>query len=222
MISNSVGIFTTNRDLVVQVWDPTLARLTRINSGEASGRSLMAVIPDLETRGLLRYFRRALQQGVVEVLAPAFHRYLIACPPQTPSPHFKEMRQRVMIAPLEHDGEIAGLIVTIEDVTPRLDRERELVQNPEPVASDNDLVRALDDPDWRRREKVVEQVAHRAAPDAISALLISVRDNHHNLGLLNSALKVLRLSNVDIHSTLIEFLGGPDADLRIQAALALG
>jgi len=222
VISNSVGIFTTNRDLVVQVWDPTLARLTRINSGEASGRSLMAVIPDLETRGLLRYFRRALQQGVVEVLAPAFHRYLIACPPQTPSPHFKEMRQRVMIAPLEHDGEIAGLIVTIEDVTPRLDRERELVQNPEPVASDNDLVRALDDPDWRRREKVVEQVAHRAAPDAISALLISVRDNHHNLGLLNSALKVLRLSNVDIHSTLIEFLGGPDADLRIQAALALG
>ena len=223
MISNSVGVFTTDRDLVVQVWDPTLARLTQIHSGEASGRPLLTVIPDLETRGLLRHFRRSLQEGVVEVLAPAFHGYLIACPPQTPSPHFEEMRQRVTIAPLEQDGKIAGLIVTIEDVTPRLERERDVVDSPGQGALDNtDLVRALDGADWRCRERVVEEAAHRAAPEAIAALLISVRDNHRNLGLLNSALKVLRLSNVDIHGTLIEFLNGPDADLRIQAALALG
>jgi HEAT repeat protein len=222
--SNSVGVFTTDRDLVVQVWDPALARLTRINSAQASGRSLVALIPDLGTRGLIKHFRRTLQEGVVTVLAPAFHRYLIGCPPLTPSPRFKEMRQHVTIAPLEQDGEIAGLIVTLEDITPRLDRERDAVDRLARVASlDNkELVRELDDAGWRLRQRVVEEVAHRAAPDAIAALLISVRDNHLNLGLLNSALTVLRSSNVDIHSALIEFLTGPDADLRMQASLALG
>ena len=117
-----------------------------------------------------------------------------------------------------------GLIVTLEDVTPRLDRERDAADRLAGIAlvDNRELVRTLDDADWRLRQGVVEEVVHRAAPDAIAALLISVRDNHHNLGLLNSALTVLRNSNVDIHSALIEFLTGPDADLRVQAALALG
>ena len=38
---------------------------------------------------------------------------------------FEKMRQHVTIAPLEEAGNIAGLIVTIEDVTPRLERERD-------------------------------------------------------------------------------------------------
>ena len=224
MNSNSVGVFTTDRDLIVQVWDPALARLTHISSAQASGRSLMAVIPDLETRGLIRHFRRSLQEGVVMVLAPAFHRYLIACPPQMPSARFREMRQHVTIAPLEQNGGIVGLIVTLEDVTLRLDRERDAADRLAGIAlvDNRELVRTLDDADWRLRQGVVEEVVHRAAPDAIAALLISVRDNHRNLGLLNSALTVLRNSNVDIQSALIEFLTGPDADLRVQAALALG
>ena len=90
------------------------------------------------------------------------------------------------------------------------------------LVDDRELVRALDDADWRIRERAVEEVTHRAAPDGIAALLISVRDNHRNFGLLNSALTVLRNSNVDVHSTLVDFLAGEDEDLRIQAALALG
>ncbi|HEX8688474.1 MAG TPA: HEAT repeat domain-containing protein, partial [Pyrinomonadaceae bacterium] len=61
-----------------------------------------------------------------------------------------------------------------------------------------------------------------AAPDAIAALLASVRENHHDLGLLNSALQVLAMSDVDTLSPLVEFLSDEDADLRMQAALALG
>jgi HEAT repeat protein len=49
-----------------------------------------------------------------------------------------------------------------------------------------------------------------------------VRHNHRNFGLLNSALKVLRLVHVDVHAALVEFLRDKDEDLRIQAALALG
>jgi HEAT repeat protein len=222
MIS-TVGVLTTNRDLIVQVWDSTLAHMTRIDAAEACGRPLSAVIPDLETRGLIRYFHRVLQDGVIEVLAPAFHHYLIACPPEIPSPRFENMRQHVTIAPLEQDGRIAGLIVTVEDVTRRLDRERDMMKSLEqPSLLDNDVLRALDEGDWRIRRKAVEQWAQRTAPDAISALLLSLRDNHRNLGLLNSALKVLSHSSVDTHFTLLEFLKGRDEDLRIQAALALG
>ena len=49
-----------------------------------------------------------------------------------------------------------------------------------------------------------------------------MRENHHNLGLLNSALQVLAMSDVDTLSPLVEFLNDEDADLRMQAALALG
>jgi len=223
MISKFVGVFTTDRDLVIQIWDATLTRLTGIHSNHACGRSLLKVIPDLESRGLTRYFRHVLEDGVVEVLAPAFHRYLIPCAPQTPSPRFDKMRQRVIIAPLRQDSDVGGLIVTIEDVTERLDREHEIAGRLEQQSSEiPDLMGALDDKNWRVRLEAVREMSRLAAPDAIEALLRSVRDNHRNFGLLNSALNVLRLTDVDTHSTLIEFLKGPDQDLRIQAALSLG
>ena len=88
-------------------------------------RRLTALLPDLEKRGLLKRFQRSLKDGVVEVLAPAFHHYLIPCAPVTPAKHFDKMQQRVTIAPLRDDDAIAGLIVTVEDVTERLERERE-------------------------------------------------------------------------------------------------
>jgi HEAT repeat protein len=223
MISKFVGVFTTDRDLVIQIWDATLTQLTGIHSNHACGRSLLKVIPDLESRGLARYFRHVLEDGVVEVLAPAFHRYLIPCAPQTPSPRFDTMRQRVIIAPLRQDSDIGGLIVTIEDVTQRLDREHDIVERPEQQSSEiPNLMGALDDKNWRVRREAVREMSRLGAPDAIEALLRSVRDNHRNFGLLNSALNILRLTDVDTHSTLLEFLKGPDEDLRIQAALSLG
>ncbi len=71
-------------------------------------------MPDLEERRLLPRFERVLKDGVVEVLATAFHHYLIPCPPLTPSKRFDKMQQLVTIAPLREDGRIRGLIVTVE------------------------------------------------------------------------------------------------------------
>src|SRR5688572_4006763 len=216
-----VGVFTADRDLVVQVWDSTIAKFTGIEPAAASGRPLPSLIPDLESRGFLPYFRRVLEQGVVEVLAPAFHQYLIPCLTQTPSTRFDRMRQRVTIAPLEEAGHIAGVLVTIEDVTERLAREREVLAQL-PDGDPGVVLQALEHPNWRVRESAVEHLARLAAPAGIAALLHSVRDNHRSFGLLNSALEILRLTDVDVHSTLVDFLGGEDEDLRIQAALALG
>jgi len=234
-----VGVFTTDAHLIIQVWDATLARFTGIGEESAAGRELTAVMPDLEQRGLLKRFQRSLNEGVVEVLAPAFHHYLISCAPVNASKHFEKMQQRVTIAPLRDDDSIAGLIVTIEDVTERLDRERELAArlaqgdetarlNAAETLSDDEsydaahLLDALSDDSWQVRRAAVKGVSQRAAPEAIAALLSSVVENHHNPALLNSALQVLASSEVDTLSPLVELLNGPDPDLRMQSALALG
>lgn len=212
-ITKSVGVFTTDADLIIQVWDTTLARLTGISAESATGQALTTLLPDLEERGLLKRFQRSLNEGVVAVLASAFHHYLIPCAPVTPAKHFDKMQQRVTIAPLRDDQSIAGLIVTVEDVTDRLEREREL---------STPMLDALSDEDWRVRREAVREVSQRAAPEAIATLLSSVVENHHNPSLLNSALQVLAGTDVDTRETLVELLHGPDPALRMQAALALG
>ena len=234
-----VGVFTTDADLIIQVWDATLARLTGISEDSASGKSLTALLPDLEQRGLLKRFQRSLKDGVVEVLAPAFHHYLVPCAPVNPVKHFQKMQQRVTIAPLHDDDSIAGLIVTVEDVTDRLESERELAArltardettrlDAAETLSDNDafdatpLLASLSDESWRVRRAAIKGVSQRAAPEAIAALVSSVVENHHNPALLNSALQVLASTDVDTLSPLLELLTGPDPDLRMQAALALG
>jgi len=234
-----IGVFTIDTDLVVRVWDATLARLTGISEESASGQDLTALLPDLEKRGLLKRFQESLKEGVVEVLAPAFHHYLIPCAPIKTSKHFEKMQQRVTIAPLRDGDAIAGLIITVEDVTDRLERERELAarlaEGDEParlnaaeaITDDESydtapLLGALSDESWRVRRAAVKGVSQRAAPDAIAALISSVIENHHNPSLLNSALQVLTSSDVDTVSPLIELLKNSNADLRMQAALALG
>ena len=234
-----IGVFTTDAQLVIRVWDATLARLTGISEESASGQDLTALLPDLEKRGLLNRFQRSLKDGVVEVLAPAFHHYLIPCAPVNPSKHFEKMQQRVTIAPLRDGDTIAGLIITVEDVTDRLERERELAARlaegdesarlhaAETISEDESydavpLLGALSDESWRVRRAAIKGVSQRAAPDAIAALISSVVENHHNPSLLNSALQVLTSSDVDTVSPLIELLKNSNADLRMQAALALG
>src|ERR1051325_5994384 len=166
-----IGVFTTDTDLVIRVWDAALARLTGISAESALGQELTALLPDLEKRGLLKRFQRSLNEGVVEVLATAFHHYLIPCVPVTPAKHFDQMQQRVTIAPLRDDHSIAGLIVTVEDVTERLEREREFA---------SPILDKLSDEDWRVRREAVQEVSQRAAPEAIAALVNSVVENHHN------------------------------------------
>src|SRR5687768_8722167 len=123
-----IGIFTTDSELLVRSWDSWLAYVTGIASEAAHRQPLARLVPDLERRGLHQRFQRVLSEGVIEVLAPAFHHHLIPCAPQLASRHFTTMQQWVTIAPLRESERIIGTIVTIEDVTPRLERERDLAE----------------------------------------------------------------------------------------------
>jgi HEAT repeat protein len=236
--SRTVGVFTTDRALVVQSWDAWLAQHTGISAADAIGTPLVTLAPDLEARNVLRRFEQVLREGVVATLAPAFHHYLLRCPPDPPSPHFDVMQQRVTIAPLRTDEQIAGAIVTIEDVTARLDRERELaaqldspddalrLQAAQALAADADhapapLTGVLGDRQWRVRRAAVAGLADRAGPDVVADVLRAMRDEHQNLALLNSALQVLAMTEVDVVGSLVQYLQDRDADLRVYAALAL-
>ncbi|HZH34825.1 MAG TPA: HEAT repeat domain-containing protein, partial [Pyrinomonadaceae bacterium] len=240
---NLIGIFTTDAEFVVQVWDAALERMTGISAQSAVGKSIVETIPDLERRGLLARFRRVLEEGTIEILSPAFHKFLIPCAPRISSKHFAEMRQRTTISPLKENETIRGLLVTIEDVTERVERERGLTEQLEnsdenvrlqaakAISDDAEnldeenaapIINALGDKSWRVRRELVEGLSRRAAPEAIAALLRAMQAQHFDFGILNSALQVLQATSVETTKTLIEFLNGPDADLRMQAALALG
>ena len=235
-----VGVFTTDADLKIKVWDNVLVRFTGVSFDEARGKQIHQLFPEIEIRGLARKLETVLKNGSVEVLAPAFHRYLIPCPPQKPSARFEHMLQRTTIAPVLEDQSVVGVLVTIEDVTARVERERELadlLSNPDPEArlsaaealaradeieDELNLVGAIGDTDWRVRQSAVQGLAKRSAPNAIQALLQLLKEDHNNLAVLNSALQVLSMVEVDTLPALIEFLNDSDPDLRMQAALALG
>src|SRR6185295_7739079 len=235
-----IGILTTDAQLVITGWDAPLASMTGIASADAAGRRLVDVVPDLESRGLLAILTTTLQTGSARVLAPALHGYLIPCSPCTPSARFDRMQQRVVVAALQEDGRTVGLIVTVEDVTERLDREHQLatelrhadpsarqraierLASVNPVEGLGPLQAAMDDDDWQVRRSAVHTLAGRRDPALVDALVSALRESHRNFNVLSSALQLLTMTGVDLTAALVDLLRHPESDLRIQAALALG
>lgn len=235
-----IGILTTDRHVVVRSWDDWLAAATGITADEACGRRLQELVPELDERRFLVRVEETLATGAVQVLSPAFHRPLLPCPPRVPSRHFTRMQQRVTIGPLLDGGAIAGLLITVQDVTPRLERERQLaadlasedpdtrraaadaVAAAERIESLEHFAPALRNDDWRVRGDAVRGLAAAADRDLLRAVLATLQREHRNFSTLSSALKLLAVTDVDVTGPLTELLQDPDADLRIQAALALG
>jgi HEAT repeat protein len=239
-IPRRIGILTTDTALVVTSWDAALAAMTGLDSAHVTGRPLSEVVPDLEPRGLLQVVREPLESGAARVLAPAFHGHFIPCSPATPSARFDRMQQRVVIGALREGHDTVGLIVTVEDVTERLDREHALAEelrhaspdarvraiehlaSVEPVDGIGPLRHAMGDDDWQVRRTAVQALAGRRDPSLVDALVTAVRESHRDFSVLSSALQLLTMTGVDVTTALLDLLRHPDADLRIQAALALG
>jgi HEAT repeat protein len=217
----------------VRTWDAWMAEATGIEPDRALGRSLTDVIPEISGRGLLGLIENVLTRGTVEVLAPALHHYLFACRPTEPSAMFDHMQQHVTIGPLREDGRIVGLIVTVEDVTSRVEREREVAEQLTQTATApglrgdgsteqiESLARLLGERDWRVRRMAVSSLAQQGNA-IVDTLVRTLRHQHDNLSVLSSALDLLAISDIDVIEPLVCFLDDPDANLRIQAALILG
>jgi HEAT repeat protein len=239
---NRIGILTTDADLVVKTWDSALEHMTGIGADRARGQRLDELVPDLKTRALVDLIREPLVSGSAQVLAPALHKFLIPCAPSTPSEEFEFMQQRVVVGALRDDQRAVGLMMSIEDVTDRVERERKLARelrdaapavrlqavqqfqapDAEAIEGLGPLGEAMADEDWRVRRAAVRALAARRDASLVDGLVDALRDGHRNFSLLSSALQLLTLTGVDFTEALIRLLRDPDPDLRIQAALALG
>ena len=236
---NRIGILTTDTDLVVTTWDATLEQMTGIPADRARGHRLEEIVPDLRSRMLIDLIREPLISGSAQVLAPALHKYLIPCPPLEPSDEFDHMQQRVVVGALRDAHRSVGLVMSIEDVTERLERERELArqlrdQSPsarlkaveqlahEPADGIGPLGVAMGDEDWRVRRAAVKALAARRDEALVDGVIAALRDGHRDFSVLSSALQLLTLTGVDSTKALVRLMDDADADLRIQAALALG
>jgi HEAT repeat protein len=209
LIPVEIGVFTVDADLVVRTWDAWMETHTGIAAAAACGRPLGEVVPSLVERGLIQRFAQVVSSGEVQVLAPAFHHYLVPCAPRQASPNFAQMQQRATLGPLREDNRIVGVMATIEDVTVRIDRERQLAAS-------------LRADDWKVRRSAVDELSREARPEMLASLVTALRNEHRNFNVLSSALQLLSASDVDLTAPLAALLREPDADLRIQAALALG
>src|SRR6186997_3621005 len=136
--STGIGVLTLDRALRIQTWNHWLEAATGLAEGAVRDREVTELSPPARQTVIREVCAEVIEQGTTRVLAPAIHQALIACPPRLPSPHYTDMQQRVTLAPLRGDGGIIGLIATIEDLTERLNAER-------------DLVAQAGAPDWRVR-----------------------------------------------------------------------
>lgn len=237
----SVGEFTTDVALVVRSWDPWMSHVTGLTEADACGRPLVELFPELGAGARIRPLERVARAGTVEVLAPAFHRYLIPCAPREPSAHFTRMQQHVTVTPVRDGAAIVGVAVRIEDVTVRRDLEAELatqLSSPDPTVRLHatrrlselgggdevvaPLASAMSDENWRVRRAAAEGLAKRDTDSMIDALLVAIRDRHRDAALLNAAVTALVRASRDVVPAVIPLLEDASADVRTYAALALG
>ena len=208
-MKSQFGIFTTDIHLVVRTWDAWLEHVTSRTAREVLGKPLPEVFPEIRSRGLIAALRRVLDNGAVELLAPALHEYLIACPPGAGARKFQLMQQRVVIAPLREGEKITGLVATIEDVTSR--REKEL-EGADPLADEN----------WGARREAVERILSEPSETPVAELIRGLRHEHRDPNLLNSILPLLASGAWETLDPLINLTRDQDAEVRMYAALALG
>ena len=213
-----LGVFTTDTRLVVRTWDTWIAAATGVEASRALNRRVADVLPEISPTGLA-VMEDVLSRGTVEVMATALHHYLFPCKPLDPSSSLDQMQQHVTIGPLRDDAGTVGIVVTVEDVTSRVEDERRLAEgmsrHVESVAG------LMGDTDVRVRRMAVSTLANHGAA-VVETLVQTLREQHRDLSVLSSALDLLSVSDIDIVEPVIRFLDDEDTNLRIQAALILG
>lgn len=123
------GLIVTDLRLRIQGWNRWMERHSGIQRESVDRQHLFDVFPELLERRLDRYYGEALE-GKPFFLTHVFHQYVIPLrPPIVPSP-FRYMLQSAHITPLAVDDQspVIGTLTAIDDVTDRVHRENELIQ----------------------------------------------------------------------------------------------
>jgi signal transduction histidine kinase/CheY-like chemotaxis protein len=119
------GMFATDADLRVIVWNRWMERHTARRAADVLGRSLLELYPDLVARGVDQYYCDALA-GRISVISYGLHQYILRLPATNPDLGATEMPQTGRIGPLSDDESVIGTVTTLEDISDRLAKEAEL------------------------------------------------------------------------------------------------
>jgi HEAT repeat protein len=222
-VSPGIGVLTIDTGLRIRSWNDWLSSATGLSEPAVLDRSVLDFVPRERAEATAELLREVMEKGSSRVLAPAFHRYLISCAPRVPSRHFEHMQQRVTIAALTDGQRVVGAMVTLEDVTERLEQERELAariqaQDTPPTL----IIAAAGADDWQLRGAAIRTLRQSATTAEVGHLLESLQRDHQNLNVLASALQVLIAASGEVLPALIDLLAHDHANLRMHAALALG
>jgi len=112
------AILITDTELRIQGWNQWLATHSALRPEDVIGKRLIDVFPEIASRKLIEYFKRALN-GEVSVLSTALHGYLLPLPGTVREQPEAKMQQTARIAPLHSGTEVLGTITIIEDVSQR-------------------------------------------------------------------------------------------------------
>jgi len=112
------AILITDAELRIQGWNQWLATHSALRAEDVIGKPLIEVFPEIGSRKLIEYFKRALK-GEVSVLSAALHGYLLPLPGTVREQPESKMQQTARIAPLHSGTEVLGTITIIEDVSQR-------------------------------------------------------------------------------------------------------
>jgi signal transduction histidine kinase/ActR/RegA family two-component response regulator len=149
------GIFATDRDLRIIVWNRWMEVHSDLAASEVLGRALTALYPDLIGRGLDQYYHDALA-GRISVVSHGLHRHLLRLRPTNGDLGFNEMPQSGRIGPLSDGESTIGTVTTLEDISDRLASENELRKQIEV----QQLARVTAEKAVRARDEFLSTVSH--------------------------------------------------------------
>jgi len=121
------GMFSTDSKLRVTGWNAWLENHSGMKLQDVKGKDLLGLYPEIVDRKMGRYFNEALE-GLNVILSQAFHGYLLPLPTDGSADSVAYMSQSAIISPLIIDDRISGTIGYVEDVTQRIKREKELIE----------------------------------------------------------------------------------------------
>ena len=119
------GMFATDRDLRVIVWNRWMEVHSGRSAEETVGRLLTELYPDVTVRGVDQYYRDALA-GRISMISYGLHKYVLSLPATNRDLGLHQMPQSGRIGPLSDGDSVIGTVTTLEDISDRLASEGEL------------------------------------------------------------------------------------------------
>jgi signal transduction histidine kinase/CheY-like chemotaxis protein len=183
------GIFATDREFRVIVWNRWMEIHTDRPAQSVIGVSILDLFPDLMERGVDQYYREALS-GRIAVMSFGLHKYLLPLAPTHPELGYAEMPQSGRIGPLSDGDQVIGTVTALEDISDRLAREAELRQRIEV----QQMARVTAEKALRAKDEFLSTVSHEMR-NPLNAVLgwtrILIDRKNVDADLLERALRVI-------------------------------